>query len=158
MRIRRDSAFISAVLFTIALLAFFPESLIDASTWRKESIEVVADWLFLGNYYAPLGFACLTIYLVGLIVIWSGYVQRARWAWFVMCVIVWVFAFPTLMLPVLRRLPVNVSAWFREALKENGPSRYHAKATLVFLLMVVALFLPVKSFFRKQSAQQIPER
>ncbi len=158
MRIRRDTAFISGVLFTIALLAFFRESLIEASTWRKETIEIVEGFLFIENYRALLGLACLTIFSVGLIVVWSGYVQRARWAWLAMCVIVWIFMFPMFMLPVWRRLPINVSDWFREALTENGPSRYHAKATIVFLLMVVALLLPVKSFFFKRSAQEAADR
>lgn len=158
MTIRRDSAFVSSVLFTIALLAFLPEILFEVSMWRQSSIPVVADFLYIGNFHTPLGFAFLALGLIGLIVIWSGYVRRVRWTWFVMFVIVWVYAFPVFMLPVLLQLPVSLSAWFWEALKENGPSRYHAKATLVFLLMVVALFLPIKSFFRKQAAQQAAEK
>jgi hypothetical protein len=152
MRIRHDAVFISGVIFTIALLAFVRESLVDASTWRHQSIPVVEDFLWIGNYYAPLGFASLAHSLVGLIVVWSGYVHRARWAWFVMFVIVWVYAFPVFMLPVLLKLPVNLSVWFWEIVKDIPPSRLYAKGTVVFLLMVVALFLPARSFFRRQSA------
>ncbi len=153
MKIRRDAVFISAVLFTIALLAFLPENLIWASEWRRQSI-IVTDWFSTGNLYTPLAFASLAISLVGLIVIWSGYVQRARWAWFVMFVIVWVYAFPVYIRPVLLKLPINLSAWFWEAVKEGGPARAYAKGTLVFLLMVVALFMPLKAFFQKRRIAQ----
>jgi hypothetical protein len=41
-----------------------------------------------------LGVACRAIILIGLIVIWTGYVMRARSAWLVMFVVTWVWAFP----------------------------------------------------------------
>jgi hypothetical protein len=150
MRIRRDAAFASRVIFTAALLVLIPHSLRLASTWGQQYLPVIPDFYWTGNYLAPMGFAFLAIYLVGLIVIWSGYVQRERWAWFTMFVIVWVYAFPVFKLPVLRRLPISLSAWFWDAVKDIGPSRFYGRGTLAFLLMVVALLLPVNSFFRKR--------
>src|SRR5260370_18751173 len=122
MRIRRDVAFVSSVLFTVALLAFIPQSVMWASTWHMETIRIT-EGFSMGNHYAPMGFASLTIYLVGLIVIWSGYVHRALWAWLAMLVIVWGFAFPVLMFPVLRKLPLNMSPWFWEVVHDAPLSR-----------------------------------
>lgn len=92
-RIRHDAAFISSVLFTIALVALAPHNLNYASTWRRATIQET-DRLFIGNYFAPIGFAGLAFVFVGLIVVWAGYVQRVRWTWFVMFVLVCVYVFP----------------------------------------------------------------
>ena len=72
-----------------------------------------------------------------------------------MFVIVWVFAFPVYMLPVLldwhAAESVNWSGWFWGAIQSPGIERSYAKGPLDFLLMVVALFLPIKSFLRGPS-------
>ena len=160
MRIRRDAVFISSVLFTVSLLALIPHSLRYASTWPQRSIQET-DRLWVQNYLMPVGFASLAFVLVGLIVIWMGYVKRVRWTWFVMFVLVWVFAFPVYMLPVLLDLhaaeSVNWSAWFWDAIKTPGIARDYAKGPLDFLLMLVALLLPIKSFFGRPSVtHQLP--
>lgn len=160
MRIRRDVTFISAVLFTIALAAWVPWSLSLISTWRREYLEF-SDAVSIQNFYPLMGFAGLAFVLIGLIVTWSGYMQRSRWAWFVMFIIVWVYVFPAYMLPVVRVLfrtdPARAGLiWdaVKDAAKHGGPNRDFLKAPLDFLLMLVALFLPVGSFFRRRPAAQ----
>jgi integrase len=37
------------------------------------------------------------------IVAWTGYLNRIRWAWLVMFIIVWVWAFPVMILPILQQ-------------------------------------------------------
>ena len=54
------------------------------------------------DYFAPVGFASLAVIAIGLIVTWFGYIKGVRWTWFVMFVIVWVWAFPVMM-PFLHR-------------------------------------------------------
>lgn len=155
MRIRRDAVFISSVLFTISLVALVPHNLQFASTWQQRFVQQT-DRLWVQNYFMSIGFASLAIVLVGLIVIWTGYIKRVRWTWSVMFVIVWVFAFPLYMLPVLLDLhaaeSIHWSAWLWDAIKSPGIARDYMKGPIDFLLMMVALFLPVRSFFGKASA------
>jgi len=154
MRIRRDAVFISSVLLTISLVALVPHNLQYASTWQQRFFRET-DRLWVQNYYMLFGFASLAVDLVGLIVIWMGYINGVRWTWFVMFVIVWVFAFPVYMLPVLldwhAAESVNWSGWFWGAIQSPGIERSYVKGPLDFLLMVVALFLPIKSFLRGPS-------
>lgn len=154
MRIRRDAVFISSVLFTISLLVLVPHNLQYASTWEERSVQY-AERVWVLNYWMRIGFASLAFVLVGLIVIWMGYIRRIRWTWFVMFVIVWVFAFPVYMLPVVLDLhaaeSIDWSGWFWDVIKDQGVARAYAKGPLDFLLMVAALFLPIKSFFRRPS-------
>ncbi|MGH9603899.1 MAG: hypothetical protein ACRD24_16085, partial [Terriglobales bacterium] len=102
MRIRRDVTFVSSVLFTIALLWPMPAMLENAWTWRRITFPVT-EQVSIQNYYAPVGFASLAIIFIGLMVTWTGYIRRVRWTWFVMFTIVWVWAFPVLLLPSLQR-------------------------------------------------------
>ena len=153
MRIRHDVVFISSVLMTISLLALAPHNLSYASTWRRRFFQET-DRLWIRNYWMPIGFASLALIIIGLIVIWTGYQKKVRWTWFVLLVIVWVFAFPVYMLPEVLDMregeSINWSEWFRNVMNGVPIARAHAKAILNFLLMVVALFLPIKAFFGKQ--------
>ncbi len=152
MRIRRDPVFISSVLMTISLVALVPENLSNASTWRQRFFQET-EQLWIRNYLAPVGFASLAVIVVGLVVVWTGYQKGLRWTWFVLLVIVWLFAFPVSMLPDILDIrnaeSIDWSAWFWNAVREPGVARAHAEAVLDFLLMVVALLLPIKAFFRK---------
>ncbi len=157
MRIRADSVFISSVLFTIALLG-----LIRAARWYYFSgtDEVAIAKLDVGFRLEAqtahnFGVACLAIILIGLIVIWTGYVKRARSAWLVMFVVTWAWAFPLFALPNLRGPKVfTLPEWIYNAVYEPGYPRSAAQLVVIFSLMVVALLLPMKSFFfvRKQPA------
>jgi hypothetical protein len=157
MRARWDTVLASSILLTLSLLALVPHNLQYASTWHQRSFQET-DRLYVQNYLMPLGFASLASVLVGLIVTWTAYRSRLRWAWFVMFVIVWVFAFPVYVLPVLLDFrtaeSVSWSAWFWNAVEGPGIARDYAKGPLDFLLMVIALLLPIKSFFRKPSARE----
>jgi len=80
MRIPADSVFISSVLFTMALLCLIPAGLTNALAGRDKMVLARLDAGFraeaqTANY---LGVACLSIILIGLIVIWTGYVKCAR--------------------------------------------------------------------------------
>jgi len=100
-----------------------------------------------------VGFASLAIILSGLVVTWAGFLDRVRWAWFVMFIIVWVWVFPCLILPFLLYTTKPVPEILSDAFKQPGLARDAVEEVLIFSLMVVALILPVRSilFSRKPS-------
>ena len=150
IRIRADSVFISSVLFTIALLG-----LIRPALWCyfSGSDKVALAKLDVGfraeaqmTHY--LGVACLAIILIALIVIWTGYIKRARSAWLVMFVVTWVWAFPLFVLPIFKgTIVLTLPEWLYSAIYQPGAPRIWAESVLIFSLMVVALLLPMKSIF-----------
>jgi hypothetical protein len=154
LRIRRDAVFVSSVLFTIVFVWATPIFLADARTWRDTmSRETGQPWV--GNFLAPVGFASLAIILIGLIVAWTGYLNRVRFAWFVMFIIVWVWAFPIMILPILQvRKGISLTEWFQTAIREPSPYRDLAVTVLMFSLLVVALVLPIKSVFVGRKPQE----
>jgi hypothetical protein len=152
MRIRHDLFLVSTVLFTIVFVWAAPIFLADARTWRN-TMSQQTDQPYVGNSLAPVGFASLAIILVGLIVVWTGYLKRIRWTWLVMFIIVWVWAFPTMILPILQmRKGISLAEWFQTAIRGASPYRDLAVVVLMFSLLVIALILPIKSFFFRQEA------
>ena len=149
MRIRRDAVAISSVLFTLALLIPMPSMLGNAWTVRQMRL-VIAGGLGYGNYFAPIGFASLAIIVVGLIVTWSGYIKGVRWTWFVMFLIAWGWACPVLVLPEFHwrnMLPISQwPLWPPLILTGVWPQLGFAESVLAFLLMLLALALPAKTF------------
>ncbi len=150
MRTRADSVLISSVLFTIALVCLVP------SFWASVITNHDRIWLARLNSgdqlatltRSDLSVVCLAIILIGLIAIWTGYLKRVRWAWAVMFIVVWVWAFPVLVMPLLGRpRSLSLPEWIYTAIYYPGSARAYAEGVLLFLLMVIALFLPVKSFF-----------
>lgn len=134
LRIRWNAVFVSSVLFTIAFVCLIPICLGAART-EEEILEQTA------------GFTCLANILVGLVVTWMGLIKRIRWSWFVMFIIVWVGAFPSMVLPILQHTrAITLTEWGYSALREPGMPRYWAESVLIFTLMVIALILPIKSF------------
>jgi hypothetical protein len=152
MKIRRDAVFVSSLLFTVPLLALIPHNLRYASTWSDRFFP--ANQATMENQFAPIGFASLAVVFIGLIVIWTGYVNKVRWTWFVMFVIVWIFAFPVYVLPVVMDIHAGAIDWtlFWNAMRESGPARAVAKGPLDFLGMLVALLLPARTFFQSRIA------
>jgi len=173
LKIRRDALAVSSILFTLALLLLTPRMLENArtthqSSFRDIAIDVAAtkgDQVAIPNFFAPLGFASLAVIGIGLIVTWAGYIKAVRWTWFVMFVIVWLWAFPVLILPFfypsdstasIAQTMANTPAdaigesglprGFVQVVSESGLPRAFVEVTLVFLLMVVALVLPAKTF------------
>jgi len=153
VRVRVDAVLISTFLFSVSLIVLVPHNLRYISIWQQRYIAET-EHLWEQNYLAPIGFASLACVLIGLIVLWTGYVKKVRWTWFVMFVIVWVFAFPVYMLPALLDFratgSLNLSAWFWNAIKSPGIARDYVKGPADFLLMVIALVLPIRSFLRNR--------
>jgi hypothetical protein len=148
------------MLFTVALLLLAPSMFALAGTTHQARFRDIAtgadgsavgDQIAIPNYYAPLGFASLTIIAIGLVVTWTGYIKGARWTYSVMFVIVWLWTFPVLVLPLLL---VVIPSWrtlewirmVKEAITMNGVARDVLEAFVAFLLMVLALVLSAKTF------------
>jgi hypothetical protein len=120
------------------------------------------------------GFFILGFVMIGLIVLWTGYRKRERWAWFVMLIILLCLVFPFNVLPVLMLIRAGNLQWsyllvFGGVFWEEG--WWHCFTItffgcncsvglgclsvairiglLNFLVMSVALLLPVKAFFWK---------
>lgn len=147
MRAQSRVVLVSSVLFTLALLCSIPGALGGAWTWRRSMIQV-SEQAWLSNWLAPIGFASLAIIFIGLIVTWTGYLQRNRWAWCVMAIIVLLWAFPLMILPLLQFTVVSsMTEWFWTAINQPGPHREFGRGVLTFAMMVIALLLPIKSFF-----------
>jgi hypothetical protein len=153
MRIRRDSVFVSGLLFTIALLCLVPGFLRAAQAGHDEmalrALAAIDPGLRAeAARTGDLGTASLAVICIGLIVIRMGYVHRVRWTWLIMFIIAWVWAFPLLVLPILgHRRSVSLSEWIFSALYQPGSARAWAESVLVFALMAIALLLPLRCFF-----------
>jgi hypothetical protein len=150
MRIRADSVFISSVLFTIALLRLIRPALWYAFSGSDKTALAKLDVGFQMEAQTAhyLGVACVAIILIGLIVVWTGYVKRARSAWLVMFVIAWAWAFPIFVRPLFPlTMSLTLPEWIFNAIYEPGPPRIWAGFVLTFSLMAIALVLPIKSFF-----------
>jgi hypothetical protein len=162
MRIRRDSAFISSVLFTIALLWLVPASWSNALAGGLDVYfrpapnsplqQMDSGSRALAQTLGQLGVASLTVISIGLIVTWMGYLKRVRWTWFVMFALVWGWAYPILS---MRLLIFNLSvSWITELVHDaiHGPDphlpRTLLQMMLIFTLMLIALILPIRAFLR----------
>lgn len=160
MKIRRDAVFVSSVLFTIALLWLVPPFVQNVLGGRAAVHENDFGLRLYLRESAALGVASLAILLIGLIVTWTGFISKVRWAWFVMFVIVWGWALPNLVYPdvvypISRHLLsiTDLPAIFLEGLLGHAGfprdfARGFVQLTVIFALMVIALVLPIRSFFR----------
>jgi hypothetical protein len=145
MKIRRDAAFVSSVLFTVAFAYLIPPMLANAKAGGHTQ-ELDTAWREVARLIHQLGVASLAVILIGLIVTWTGYVNKIRWTWFVMFIVVWGWAFPLMILPLFRALSVPVSELFLHAFKEPGVARDGVEEILIFSLMLIGLVLPIRSF------------
>ena len=160
MKIRHDAVAVSSVLFTVAFLMLTPTMLMWARTTYQSRFRDIAfypnaaipgDQVVIPNYDAPTGITSLAIIAIGLVVTWAGYFKGVRWTWFVMFVIAWVWVFPVLLLPYLHNWTFGtLIGTLTDAIRENWIGRSFVKVALAFLLMMVALVLPVKSFILGQ--------
>ena len=134
-RIRYDRVFVSVLLLTVALLFRVPAFLGDASFKRDALMQAV-------------GFASLANVFVGLVVTWTGFLRRSRSAWFVMFIIVWVWAFPVLVSPLFRgTIVLTFTEWLADAWQQPGSGRIYVVNVILVFSIVFALMLPLKSFF-----------
>ena len=150
LNIWRDPVAVSSMLFTLALLMLVPAMWRAAATLRESSLWGYSvsthDWP--PDCFAPAGIASLAAIAIGLIVTWAGFIKRLRWTWFVMFVIVWMWAFPVLILPYLLpwRAVETMAQSFASSISGGGPARNFVEVLLLFLLMLLGLLLPVKTF------------
>jgi hypothetical protein len=169
MRIRHDVVFISSVLFTIALvfqirwawwnaLAGYDDAR-GPDLWRREALHATGR----------VGELMLALILIGLIVTWTGYLKKVPWAWFVMFAVVSSLAIQLGILPLMVHPRWMVEATSDLFLETTGkqPAHYWGMAwdglawrgiiepISIFLLMAIALLLPVKSFFFRRASPAI---
>lgn len=153
MRVRPDSVFISSLLHTVALLYLIRPSLWNSPLWTHFTPHILLapmdNVLFRGEAQSA---ASLAVILIGLIVVWTGYAKRSRTAWFVMFVIVWFWAFPRFILSVVpllirERFTFTFAEWLSDAISGPGWPRDVVELHLAFLLMVIALALPMGRVF-----------
>jgi len=148
LKIRRDAVTISCILFTFALVMLTPAMWRAAATLRESTMwGKGSSFASPQSCFAPAGFASLAVIMTGLIVTWAGYIRGVRWTWFVMFVIVWGWAFPVLLLPYIHswRGVETMAQSFAGAISQSGTERSFVEVVLAFLLMVLALVLPVKT-------------
>ncbi len=127
LRIRRDVVFISSVLFTIALVWLIPSAWSNVlggsgdtqgfDVWERTALQSFSD----------VGELTLALVFIGLIVTWTGYLNRVRWTWFVMFILVSGLAFPLGILPLVTRGKVMLhlpellaDAWKGEVFAARG--------------------------------------
>lgn len=165
MRIRADSAFVSGILFTIALSSLIPAALRNALGGSDKALLARMDEGFRAEAHTShyLGVGCLAVIFIGLIVVWTGYVRRSRSAWLVMFVIVWFWAFPLFMQPFVAalvhgRIVLTFSETLYDAVSEWGTPRSVVESILIFSLMLIALLLPIKRFFGQMEAENPVQR
>jgi len=138
----------------LCLIALVPGALKFASTGKDLSLE--AGGYKQTSLMMPLGFFSLGFQLIGLIVLWTGYKRNERWAWFVMLVILLFFVFPPSALTLLLSVPTpefEWSYWLRGIREGYLPAIWMGLGTLDFLVMLVALLIPVRSFFARSAGQ-----
>ena len=159
MRLRADSVFISSIFHTIALLFFVHPALWYYGAASDPAAVARFDVGFQEASYADhrFGVASLAIILIGLIVVWAGYAKRSRLAWFVMFVIVWFWAFPVFIRPVVGALArgelmLTFPEFFYVAISGPGMTTQMVRSILMFLIMVVGLALPMRRFFIARKA------
>lgn len=165
MKVRADSVLVSSVLHTVALLFFVRAALWNylAGSDRGSFAKLDSGFQAASETAHYLGVACLAIILIGLIVVWTGYLRRARYAWLVMFVIVCFWAFPLFMLPFVSalvhgRIVLSFSETLYDAISEWGIPRTVAESVLIFSLMVIALLLPIRRFFGDRAVERAIHR
>ncbi len=160
MRVRADSALVSSVLFTLALLSLTPAALWYFSSGTDKATIARLDPGYQAEAYTAhyLGVACLAIILIGLIVVWTGYVRCSRSAWLVMFAVTWAWAFPTIALPQLKRGGFTLPEWIYDAIHGPVPPRSEAQMVVIFALMVIALLLPIRSFFFRRETSALNQK
>lgn len=160
MRVRPDSVFISSVLHTVTLLYLIRPSLWDSPLWTYFTPHILLapmdNVVFRGEAQSV---ASLAIIIVGLIVVWTGYAKGSRPAWFVMFIIVWFWAFPRFILSIVPFLIRERSSFTFPELLSNailgpGPYRDIVELHLAFLVMVIALALPMRRVFVARKAPE----
>ena len=88
MRIRHDVVFVSCVLFTIVLVYLIPLERNYVLAGYGNMMGLNPDIRELARTDSLVGKLSLALVFIGLIVTWTGYLNKIRWAWFVMLILV----------------------------------------------------------------------
>jgi hypothetical protein len=166
---RRDAVTVSSILFTLAFLMQTPVMFDSARLTHQARFRDISgqsgptipgDKVVIPNHSAPLAITSLAVIAIGLVVTWAGYFKGARWTWFVMFTIVWVWALPVSVLPNFRPwggLALTSPSAFASMIRDSvqaAPLSFIARAilkdALAFLLMALALVLPLKTFIPRR--------
>ena len=154
MKIHCNATLISSLLLSVALIGLIPASLHFALTWNQ-LYEI--QRLHIENLRMIIGFYSLGFSFIGLMVIWNWFRKKERWAWFVMLAIVLFFIFPGY---VLRQIVLtyelklqlsDMLQLLQYALAGNAQGVGIVMGWVTFLVMLIALLIPVKAFFGKTS-------
>lgn len=151
MKIRWNPTSISTALLSLCLATFIPGGLRLASTWRNLYFERQQ------NLAAPIGFCSLGFAIIGLIILWTGYRKRERWAWFALFILLLFHTFPLTVMPLFlyARDPGFAWAQFFNGMREGFmPAVWLAEGVVTFLVMLVALLMPVKTFSLRHANQR----
>jgi len=157
LRIRHDLVFISCVLFTVALACLIPIAWWNVQAGYGDMGKLEAAWRALARSYSDVGKLELALIFIGLIVTWTGYLNKVRWTWFVMFILVSGLVFQPSIFPVVMHpqwVAEAASEYILEAAGKRPVTTSWGMAwravflpISIFSLMVLALFLPAKSFF-----------
>lgn len=139
---------IASVLMTISLVLVIPFSVRLLGTWRDRSL-VISRECQINNYFPDMGLASLTIICIGLVVTWTTFQEVRRSAWFVLLLVALLFHFPVL---ILGYNPVNLGV-ILQTVGTSEFSRDFVRHSIGFVLMILALLLPVKGFFGKAKSR-----
>lgn len=137
----------STIAISVCLLSFVPGSLRFASTWTTSYFQDGS--VRQQNLLMPLGFCSLAIEVIGLTVLWTAYRRKERWSWFVMLTILLLFVFPLNMIKFLLDIEApsfQWSMWFQGMKEGYGPSIWTGIGVLTFVVMAIALLLPIRQF------------
>jgi hypothetical protein len=141
VRISRNIFLVSSLLLTPAFLWLLPSF-----------IQCCVSYTGTETMTQTAGLASLTVIIVALIVIWTWLAAGNRVAWVIIAVIVWVWAFPIMMLPLVTHIVglslSDLSDWVAAAWHGDHLSRVALGNTVLFLLMLVGLILPVRALLR----------
>ncbi|MGO9316525.1 MAG: hypothetical protein ACLPXT_12005 [Terracidiphilus sp.] len=167
MTIPNRATLISAVLLSICLIALVPGSLQFASTWMTPYLRVgnvkVENFMMLEGCYS------LAIEIIGLVVLWTGYRAKERWAWVILFTILTLFVFPSTVLHTLLKIHEGTYQWsflltsfsgIRVGQCENLAEHYNSRVALGildFLVMTIAILLPIKAFFWKSRTPRVSD-
>ena len=148
---------------SLSLVGLIPGSLRFASTWRE---LYLTPRLHIENDRVVIGFYALGLVFIGLIVLWTGFRKRERWAWFVMLVILLFFVFPGYVLRQLvltYELKLGLSDFLQLIPLAWGGGNWQSQSIgillgmLTFVVMLVALLLPVKAFFGRRPIAEVED-
>lgn len=155
----------SALILSLCLMSFIPASLKSISTWRELYFQALG--YKTSNYLMPMGFQSLGFVMIGLIVLWTGYRQKERWAWFVMFTILAFFVFPGTLLPLLLQTrqrtgivlsTINLPQEIKWILEGDSLAIWLAINVLTFPVMLITLLLPIKAFFWKSYSTDVSDK